>query len=45
MKETDIETMDVTDLLKDVDLAPDIDAVRVLDEDKIEVADCNEDKE
>lgn len=39
MKETDIETMDVKDL------APDIDAVRVLDEDKIEVADCNEDKE
>ena len=45
MKETDIETMDVSELIKDVDLAPDIDAVRVLDEDKIEVADCNENKE
>ena len=45
MKETDIETMDVTELVKDVDLASDIDDVRVLEEDKIEVADCNEDKE
>ena len=45
MKETDIETMDVSELIKDVDLSPDIDDVRVLDEDKIEVADCNEDKE
>ena len=29
----------------EVDYAPDIDNVRVLDEDKIEVVDCNEDKE
>ena len=29
----------------EVDYAPDIDDVRVLDEDKIDVADCNKDKE